>query len=216
MHKLPIGEAAEVLGISKEAIYNRIRRGSLRSVEKDGVKFVIIDDEANEQKSDKKPSKKAPKSIEKTDSEFVKFLLAELAELKGKNENLLADKERLFKEKEQMLIDSKNEISQIYKERDEKLMAFLNAMQNPLLNRANQAHNSDSDEIVEAHVEDDEEQKFVVVSEYLRALNLSYKEYKKAQKKIIKQIGKSKFVKFQNGVILIKKDKKLKHIIGDL
>ena len=52
-------------------------------------------------------------------------MLNELNELKSLNLNLQADKDRLFKEKEQMLIERKNEILQIYKDRDEKLMQFL-------------------------------------------------------------------------------------------
>ena len=43
MQKLSVSEAAEILGITKEAVYNRIRRGSLKSLEKDGQKFVILE-----------------------------------------------------------------------------------------------------------------------------------------------------------------------------
>ena len=32
MQKLAINEAAEILGITKEAVYNRIRRGSINTV----------------------------------------------------------------------------------------------------------------------------------------------------------------------------------------
>ena len=42
MTKLTISDAAEKLGVSKEAIHNRIRRGSLESVIENGVKFVLI------------------------------------------------------------------------------------------------------------------------------------------------------------------------------
>ena len=38
-----------------------------------------------------------------------------------------------------MLIERKNEILQIYKDRDEKLMQFLNAMQRPLLAPKNES-----------------------------------------------------------------------------
>ena len=47
MMKLTILDAAEKLGISKEAIHNRIRRGSLKSVVENGVKFVFISEEKN-------------------------------------------------------------------------------------------------------------------------------------------------------------------------
>ena len=36
--KLTVIEAAKLLGVSKEAIYNRLRRGSLQSVIENGVK----------------------------------------------------------------------------------------------------------------------------------------------------------------------------------
>lgn len=210
MQKLPIGEAAEILGISKEAVYNRIRRGSLKSVEKDGMKFVIIPNE-NESKGEKRPKK--IESKQQNDSEFVKFLLAELKELKEINLNLQADKERLFKEKESMLVQSKSEILQIYKDRDEKLMAFLNAMQKPLLPYNK---NEQDNEILDVHVEDEKEHKFISIVEYLNELNVDGIMKKKIEKRILKNINKSKFIKFKNGVILVKKDKKLKHIIGDL
>ncbi|CAD7286198.1 DNA-binding protein [Campylobacter suis] len=214
MQKLPVGEAAEILGISKEAVYNRIRRGSLKSIEQDGIKFVIIGEEAQTEqkpKTQKKPRK--TQATAKQDSEFISFLLNELNELKAQNANLQSDKERLFKEKEQMLIQSKQEISTIYKERDEKLMAFLNAMgQIPHLNKSQDRKFED---VVEAEVQNDIEHKFVNINEYLSELNLDQKSLKKAQKKIIKNINKSKFVKFKNGVILVRRDKKLKQIIGE-
>ena len=49
MQKLSVSEAAEILGITKEAVYNRIRRGSLKSLEKDGQKFVILEKEPENQ-----------------------------------------------------------------------------------------------------------------------------------------------------------------------
>ena len=43
MSKLTVADAAIKLGVSKEAIHNRIRRGSLESVVENDVKLVIID-----------------------------------------------------------------------------------------------------------------------------------------------------------------------------
>lgn len=211
MKRLPVSEVALILGISKEAVYNRIRRGSLKSVEKDGVKFVLLDDEQNDDKNDKNPQKSTQKTQVSQDK-FIEFLLNELTELKNQNQNLQSDKERLFKEKEQMLIESKNEISQIYKERDEKLMAFLNAMQKPVL----PSENRQKDSVIEAEIDEISERKFISLSEFLRTLNLSQSELKKAQKKIIKRTNRSKFIKFKDGVILVKKDKSLKQILGEI
>ena len=152
MQKLAVNEAAEILGITKEAVYNRIRRGSLKTVIENGTKFVILDEEPS---SGEKATKSAPKST-KTKSqndEFVSYLLNELNELKSLNLNLQADKDRLFKEKEQMLIERKNEILQIYKDRDEKLMQFLNAMQRPLLAPKNES--AASEVAIDAQIEDE-------------------------------------------------------------
>ncbi|QPH87370.1 DNA-binding protein [Campylobacter concisus] len=210
MQKLAINEAAEILGITKEAVYNRIRRGSINTVIENGTKFVILD----EKPSSEKATKSAPKSI-KTKSqndEFVNYLLNELSELKSLNLNLQADKDRLFKEKEQMLIERKNEILQIYKDRDEKLMQFLNAMQRPLLAQKND--DIPNNEAIEAEIEN--ESKWINLSEYLKELNLKPKATKKVSEKIIKNIHHSKFIKFKRGVILVRKHKNLKELIGEI
>ena len=210
MQKLAINEAAEILGITKEAVYNRIRRGSINTVIENGTKFVILD----EKQSSEKATKSAPKST-KTKSqndEFVSYLLNELNELKSLNLNLQADKDRLFKEKEQMLIERKNEILQIYKDRDEKLMQFLNAMQRPLLAQKND--DIPNNEAIEAEIEN--ESKWINLSEYLKELNLKPKATKKVSEKIIKNIHHSKFIKFKRGVILVRKHKNLKELIGEI
>lgn len=210
MQKLAINEAAEILGITKEAVYNRIRRGSLNTVIENGIKFVILDKEPNSEKV----TKSAPKST-KTKSqndEFVNYLLNELSELKSLNLNLQADKDRLFKEKEQMLIERKNEILQIYKDRDEKLMQFLNAMQRPLLAQKND--DMPNNEAIEAEIEN--ESKWINLSEFLKKLNLKPKATKKASEKIIKAIHYSKFIKFKRGVILVRRHKNLKELIGEI
>ena len=71
MQKLSVSEAAEILGITKEAVYNRIRRGSLKSLEKDGQKFVILEKEPENQNPKSAPN--PPKNPNET--EFVKYLL---------------------------------------------------------------------------------------------------------------------------------------------
>ena len=210
MQKLAINEAAEILGITKEAVYNRIRRGSINTVIENGTKFVILD----EKPSSEKATKPAPKStkIKSQNDEFINYLLNELSELKSLNLNLQADKDRLFKEKEQMLIERKNEILQIYKDRDEKLMQFLNAMQRPLLAQKND--DMPNNEAIEAEIEN--ESKWINLSEFLKELNLKPKATKKISEKIIKAIHHSKFIKFKRGVILVRRHKNLKELIGEI
>ena len=149
MSKVPVSEAAEILGVTKEAVYNRIRRGTLKTFEKDGVKYVVLDgyelDTAanltsnQPHKTSTEKSAKSAKSKKSKAGEFDvnEFLLSQINELKEQNQNLQADKDRLFREKEQILLNNKNEIAQIYRERDEKLRGFLSMLERPLLARQN-------------------------------------------------------------------------------
>lgn len=220
MQELPVAKVAEILGISKEAVYNRLRRGTLQSVERDGEKLVIIEPtKSTKQTSKKTTNPKNNESQAPIRDEFVEFLIGELAELKSQNQQLLEGKERLFKEKEQMLIDSKNEISAIYKDRDEKLMAFLSALKNPNLSSPEPSkklgENLLSEPVIEAQIDDMSEKKWASIDEFLDGLGLKDKERKKTQKQLIKQINSSKFIKFKKGVILVRRDKNLKEIIGE-
>ncbi|QCD53366.1 DNA-binding protein [Campylobacter sp. RM16192] len=242
MRKLSVSEAAEVLGITKEAIYNRIRRKSLKSIDEKGIKYVLIeDDEAtNEPQTKAKTTKTNTKKIvsnnssETTEeqSEFIKFLLTQLEELKEQNRNLQDDKERLHAQKEQILIANKDEIAEIYKERDEKFRYFLQMLERPLLARQNgeyirpidvefdegyETTQSEEKAKFDSEVKDEPKvKKWLSLSEFLKGLNLKNKKIKKIQKLIIKNIGKSKFIKFKDGVIWVRNEKSIKQIVGEV
>ena len=213
MSKVPVSEAAEILGVTKEAVYNRIRRGTLKTFEKDGIKYVVLDgyEPQTAPKSAPKTSKSAkssePKKVAKAgEFDVNEFLLSQISELKEQNQNLQADKERLFREKEQILLNNKSEIAQIYRERDEKLRGFLSMLERPLLARQNGEYVAPIDvEFVESKPEN--EGKWMSLAEFLKSQNLSGKSLKKTQNKIIKNIGKSKFIKFKKGVIMVKSKK---------
>ena len=218
MSKVPVSEAAEILGVTKEAVYNRIRRGTLKTFEKDGVKYVVLDGyepstAANlapnqpPETSTEKSAKSAKSKKSKTGKFDVnEFLLSQISELKEQNKNLQADKDRLFREKEQILLNNKTEIAQIYRERDEKLRGFLSMLERPLLARQNGEYVAPIDvEFVESKPEN--EGKWMSLAEFLKSQNLSGKSLKKTQNKIIKNIGKSKFIKFKKGVIMVKSKK---------
>ena len=92
MAKVPIGEAAEILGVTKEAIYNRIRRGTLKSSESDGVKYVFIGDEPKKNRQIEAKTKKQTKQTKSTEPakislDLSEFLLKEVDELKEQNQN---------------------------------------------------------------------------------------------------------------------------------
>ncbi|WP_314041620.1 DNA-binding protein [Campylobacter showae] len=209
MSKVPVSEAAEILGVTKEAVYNRIRRGTLKTFEKDGVKYVVLD--GYEPQTAPKTSKSAKSSESKKaakagEFDVNEFLLSQISELKEQNQNLQADKDRLFREKEQILLNNKTEIAQIYRERDEKLRGFLSMLERPLLARQNGEYVAPIDvEFVESKPEN--EGKWTSLTEFLKSQNLSGKSLKKTQNKIIKNIGKSKFIKFKKGVIMVKSKK---------
>ena len=213
MSKVPVSEAAEILGVTKEAVYNRIRRGTLKTFEKDGIKYVVLD--GYEPQTAPKSAPKTSKSAKSSESKKVakvgefdvnEFLLSQISELKEQNQNLQADKERLFREKEQILLNNKSETAQIYRERDEKLRGFLSMLERPLLARQNGEYVAPIDvEFVESKPEN--EGKWMSLAEFLKSQNLSGKSLKKTQNKIIKNIGKSKFIKFKKGVIMVKSKK---------
>ena len=66
MSKVPVSEAAEILGVTKEAVYNRIRRGTLKTFEKDGVKYVVLD--GYEPQTAPKSAPKTSKSAKSSES----------------------------------------------------------------------------------------------------------------------------------------------------
>ena len=182
MSKVPVSEAAEILGVTKEAVYNRIRRGTLKTFEKDGVKYVVLG--GYEPQTAPKSAPKTSKSAKSSESKkAAKAGESQISELKEQNQNLQADKERLFREKEQILLNNKTEIAQIYRERDEKLRGFLSMLERPLLARQNGEYVAPIDvEFVESKPEN--EGKWTSLAEFLKSQNLSGKSLKKTQNKI--------------------------------
>lgn len=227
--KLTVIETAKLLGVSKEAIYNRLRRGSLQSVIENGVKYILLT----------KTSLKESSSLRKTESiidgAYVELLKAQLEELKLKNEKLESDKERLISDKERLLIESKEKIEMIYKERDEQLKAILSLANRqigltPDVPSAPNTTSYDPDPVFfeEADVlEEDEENMpatddiFEIYSDwrdlrsYLKEKGFSKKEKQHINDTLSKKMGQLDNVMDKDGKIFIKKGKKLKEILGD-
>ena len=84
--------------------------------------------------------------------------------------------------------------------------------QRPLLAPKNES--AASEVAIDAQIED--ESKWINLSEYLKELNLKPKATKKISEKIIKAIHHSKFIKFKRGVILVRRHKNLKELIGEI
>lgn len=209
---------AEYLGVSKEAIYNRLRRGSLQSVIEDGKKYVLLTDSVKREGSlPKRAQSKAH------DSEYVELLKSQIVELKEKNQKLEFDKERLQKQIHDMLIESKEQIEKIYKERDEQLKTILTLANIPTLGHKLQESTKEDtiDTFEEVEIEEDivekiceEYEEWQMVEEYLDEKEIDGKRREKIGKKLLKQVGKSLHVKMVDDELFIKKGIKLKKVIG--
>ena len=213
MQKLSIADAASKLGVSKEAIYNRIRRNTIKSFEEDGVKYVILDE------------KQTPlrEKVQKN-SDFIEYLKSEIEYLKLKNRALQEDKEKLFREKEELLISTKDEIKSIYKERDEKLKYFLTLLEKPFLAKEpidveasteaielkkeiikeSLAQTKTKDELkVEDKNKEEKKETWVSLREFLDAQNMKKKERKELKKYLVDNAYENENIKIEAGMLYI-------------
>ncbi|MDR0762829.1 MAG: helix-turn-helix domain-containing protein, partial [Campylobacteraceae bacterium] len=124
MRKLTVADAADELGITKEAVYNRIRRGSLKSVQENNERYILLENEPAKPSLSVKNANTS-KKIVVPDERYINLLISQIEELKATNSELNKDKDRLIKEKEQLLIEQRVALETIYKERDEQLKAIL-------------------------------------------------------------------------------------------
>ncbi len=190
--KLTVIETAELLGVSKEAIYNRIRRGTLQTVMENGIKYVILTDEVKKSTQIKKINSLA-------NDAYIQLLRDEMRELKERNKSLEADKDRLIKEKERLLIESKEKIEQIYKQRDEQLKTILSlatknmlenkpTKENIIINEPTKQKDAIDADIDTTQIEDSDDDIMETYSDWKDLRDyLKQKGYSKKQKKIIKQ-----------------------------
>ena len=138
MKKLNIAQAAEHFKVSKEAIHNRIRRGSLDCVIENGVKYVRI--EGTQSNPTPRPE------MQNNDSKYYSYIEKENERLKAKIDALESETKNLRTQREQMLIDERNKVEKIYKERDEQLRNVLNVVASKFLTHAQ------SDKIIEESI----------------------------------------------------------------
>ena len=186
MSKMSINDAAVFFGVSKEAIHNRIRRGSLESVIENGVKLVIVDETS--------PKKVTPRvSIAKatlSDERYYKLLEEQNAKLQSRVEVLEGETRSLRDQKEQMLIEERIKIENIYKEKDEQLKNILSTISSQfMLNTPIEA--VQEVESLEAEIEIEEEEKpiaskVISLNKYLKKLKLSNKKREKVEKRFKK------------------------------
>ncbi len=126
MKKLTIADAAEHFGVSKEAIHNRVRRGSLNCIVEDGVKYVVI-----------ATAKNTPNVSNGADARYTQYIEQENERLRGRVDVLENETSRLRDQREQMLIDERIKVEQIYKERDAQLRSVLHVVATKFLSHVN-------------------------------------------------------------------------------
>lgn len=185
MTKLSISDAADKLGVSKEAIHNRIRRGSLQSVVEDGIKLVILS--PNKSAQAKAANMSGRKAASHADERYYKLLEEQNAKLQQKVETLESETRTLRDQKEQMLIEERKKIEQIYKEKDEQLKNIINAISSKFI------LNTPPEEPLEVEIEhiqkedSAQEKRLVALNKYLKS-----KDFSKKKRKEIKEAFKTR------------------------
>jgi len=189
---MTVAEAAEHFGVSKEAIHNRIRRGSLKSVVEKGVKMVVVDD--NEKKTPPKRVAQPRRSSANSDK-YQKFLEEQNAKLQSRIDTLEGETRSLRDQKEQMLIQEREKIERIYKEKDEQLKNILNTLSSKLMLGAPMESEVIEEEAVviepeatlePAIIEENEESEVISLKKYLKNGKFSEKKIAKIKKRFKK------------------------------
>jgi len=206
MSKMSINDAAQHFGVSKEAIHNRIRRGSLESVIEDGVKLVIVDANAPKRSVNKNRIAKATLN----DERYYKLLEEQNAKLQSRVEILETETRSLRDQKEQMLIEERLKIETIYREKDEQLKNILSSISSKFMLGVPEPQNIIEEETLEAEIEEEEilkvpkvkvkaKAKVISLKKHLKKLKLTEKKQRKIYKKFKKREGEKR--------IIVKKDK---------
>ena len=189
MKNMSVSEAAEHFGVSKEAIHNRIRRGSLKSVVEKGVKMVVVDD--SEQKQTPKRTTQTRKSAVSNDR-YHKFLEEQNAKLQSRVDTLESETRTLRDQKEQMLIEEREKIERIYKEKDEQLKNILSSISSQFMLNAPAEVESEviEEETLEVEAEPAivEESEVISLKKYLKQNKFSDKKAQKIKKRFKKSV----------------------------
>jgi len=185
MKKLSIEAAAKHFGVSKEAIHNRIRRGSLEVVVEEGVKLVKVGDARVV-----KPRAKATAASRNSsnDERYYKLLQEQNDKLQARVEKLEGETRTLRDQKEQMLIEERQKIEQIYKDKDAQLKQVLNTLATQfMLTQAPQSVKEEITETVEIVEVEEESSEPISLKKYLKSKKLSEKKSSKIKKRFMKK-----------------------------
>ncbi|MBA3026079.1 MAG: DNA-binding protein [Sulfurimonas sp.] len=176
MSKMSVADAAEYFGVSKEAIHNRIRRGSLESVLEGDIKMVLVG--AKPTVSSRAQSKKPAANF--ANDKYYQFLEEQNSKLQEKVEKLEGETRTLRDQKEQMLIEERIKIEQIYRDKDEQLKSILSTFQAQFMLSPKQAKKEEDDTALDAEIEDiPSENNTISLHKYLKEQEFSKKRMKK-------------------------------------
>lgn len=216
MSKLTISDAAEFLGVSKEAIHNRIRRGTLECIVENDVKLVLINENDSTNNIPKKQTNQKPAA--QSDEKYYRFLEEQNTKLQHRVDTLETETRSLRDQKEQMLIDERIKIENIYREKDEQLKNIINAISSKLLLSTPQeiqdtieGEIDEAEDIEDEHNDIDDEQdigksRLTSLSKYLKSQNFSKKKISKIKEKFkerakddsrVVTIGKKQYIDLQ-------------------
>ena len=181
MKKLSVVDAAEYFGVSKEAIHNRVRRGSLESTVVDGQKMIIITSAAKP-----KTSRTASRVKSKTpDDRYYKLLEEQNRTLQERVTSLESETRTLRDQKELMLVEERKKIEQIYRDKDEQLKNVLNTLSKQfMLNAPMEAEETVEVEMVEL------QETPISLKKYLKSTKYSEKKQAKIRAKFKKRAKK--------------------------
>jgi len=190
MKKMSVADAAAFFGVSREAIHNRIRRGSLKSIMSDGVKMVLVDETTPK----KSPKSRQSARVSSNDERYYKLLEAQNAKLQERVETLENETRTLRDQKEQMLIEERQKIEQIYRDKDEQLKNILNTLSSKFMLGAPLESQEEDDDTLEAEMIEVEEcvtqesSEAVSLKRYLKKEKFSDKKLKKIEKRFKKAV----------------------------
>jgi len=195
MKKMSVSDAAKHFGVSREAIHNRIRRGSLEAVVEDGVKFVLVDTQLSTK------VKASQRQLKGGDERYYKLLEEQNAKLQSRVETLESETRTLRDQKEQMLIAERQKIEEIYKEKDEQLKNILSTISSQFMLNALEPP-AEIEELVEAEIEEEVVSKGGIIS---LKKHLKRKKYSKEKAKKIQQKFQKKAKKDERIIVIDKK-----------
>ena len=196
MKKMTIADAAEYFNVSKEAIHNRIRRGSLDCIVDNGVKYVAVESAKGNNTSTNIAS----------DNRYTQYIEQENERLREKVDTLEKETTRLRDQREQMLIDERVKVEQIYKERDAQLRSVLHVVATKFLSHVNTdtvMEEANAIDAINADVVEGSVEEWVSLKSFLKLKRYSDKEKKKIKNRFETLADQDSRLMVQSGKIYL-------------